>query len=48
MHSLAKLADLKMNESLSLPFHSPNKKLIKTKDGKRVLITTSSNQLVHN
>jgi hypothetical protein len=48
VHSLAKLADLKMNESLPLPFTSSNKKIIKTKEGKRVVITTTSNQLVSN
>lgn len=48
MHSLAKLADLKMNESLPLPFTSSNKKIIKTKEGKRVVITITSNQLAIN
>jgi hypothetical protein len=45
VHSLARLADIKMSESLPLPFSAPNKKIIKTKDGKRVHITTSSNRL---
>lgn len=45
VQALAKLAELKMNDSISLPFSPPAKKFVKTRENKRVLISTSSNPL---